>query len=105
MGKRVEFEDIEAMRRGAGIDDVELREAIGGLRVGDRVRLTLLAGTPPAADRAVLVRITAIRGPEFRGRLASPAPPDLPPGMRVVFGAAHIHSLADERPTHSGRRS
>ena len=40
MSKRVEFEDIEAMRRQAGIEDVELREAIRGLRVGSAVAFT-----------------------------------------------------------------
>ena len=101
MGKRVEIEDIEAMRRRVGVDDVELREAIRGLRIGDCVRLTLLVGEASAAPRTVLVRITGIRGPEFRGKLASPGPSGLRPGARVAFTAAHIHSLPNERPTHA----
>jgi hypothetical protein len=105
MGKRVEIEDIEAMRRRVGVDDVELRGAIGGLRVGDLVRLTLLAGPAPAARRTVVVRITAIHGPEFRGTLTSAGPADLRPGARVAFTASHIHSLPDERPAHAARRS
>jgi hypothetical protein len=105
MGTRVEIEDIEAMRRRVGVDDVELRGAIRGLRVGDRVRLTLLAGPAPAARRTVLVQITGIRGPEFRGKLASPGPPGIRPGARIAFTATHIHSVPDERPAHAGRRS
>jgi hypothetical protein len=101
VGKRVEFEDIEAMRRRVGVDDVEFRQAIGGLRVGDRVRLTLLAGPEPGARKTVLVRVTGIRGPQFRGELASPGPSGLRPGARLAFTAAHIHSLADDRLTHA----
>src|SRR5258708_6931518 len=40
MRHHIELENIEDMRREAGIDDVELREEIRGLRVGDSVRLT-----------------------------------------------------------------
>jgi hypothetical protein len=99
MGKRVEIEDIEAMRRDVGVDDIELRGAIRELRAGDRVRLTLFAESAPAARQTVLVRITAISGPTFRGKLASPGPSGLPPGARIAFTAAHIHSLPDERPS------
>ena len=49
MRTRVEIQDIEGMRRREGIDDVELREAIRGLRVGAFVNLTLLAETQGAA--------------------------------------------------------
>jgi hypothetical protein len=101
MAKRVEICDIEAMRRRVGVDDVELRDAIRGLRIGDGVRLTLLTGPDPAARKTVLVRVTGIRGPEFRGKLASPGPSGLRPGARLAFTAAHIHSLADEPPTHA----
>jgi len=42
MRSTVEIEDIEGMRQREGIDDVELREAVARLVVGDLVRLTLL---------------------------------------------------------------
>ena len=77
MAKPVEIENIEEMRRRVGIDDVELRQAIRGLRIGDYVKLTLRTGATSSAGEVFLVRITRIRGPEFRGkladRLASPA--------------------------------
>jgi hypothetical protein len=44
MQTSIEIEDIEEMRRAAGIDDVELRRDIRGLRAGDNVKLTLSAG-------------------------------------------------------------
>src|SRR5258708_5853692 len=70
MSQRVQFENIEEMRRTAGIDDVELREAIRQLQVGDSVKLTLLiAGSFPGEP--VIVRITSINGNQFRGKLAS----------------------------------
>jgi hypothetical protein len=105
MNKAVEIEDIEEMRRLVGIDDVELREAIRGLRTGDLVKLTLVTATTPPARETVLVRITGARGPEFRGRLAgrpaSPGLSGLAVGARVVFRAAHIHSVAKGRLTHA----
>ena len=105
MSKGVEIEDIEAMRQEAGIDDVELREAVRGLHAGDLVRLTLVARAAPAARETVLVRITAARGPEFLGRLddrpASPGLAALRAGTRLIFRPAHIHSVAKGRPTHA----
>jgi hypothetical protein len=102
MNKAVEIEDIEALRQQVGIDDVELREAVRGLRPGDVVRLTLVAA---GARETVRVRITAARGREFLGRLADgPAAPGLAAlraGARVTFRAAHIHSVAKGRPTHA----
>jgi hypothetical protein len=96
MRNTVAIEDIEEMRRREGIDDVELREGIRGLRVGDSVRLTLLTGAP-AAGETLLVRITRIRGRAFRGRLvARPASARLAPlqaGSLLDFTATHIHSL------------
>jgi len=59
MSKRVEFEDIEEMRRLAGIEDVELREAIRGLRVGDYVRITPLTGGHASPGRTLLARNVA----------------------------------------------
>jgi hypothetical protein len=47
MRHAVQLENIEELRRRQGIDDVELREAIGRLRVGDFVKLTLVTGPEP----------------------------------------------------------
>ena len=99
MDKQVALEDIEERRRSVGIDDVELREAIRGLRVGDHVRLTLLASPKASAGETLLVRITRIRSPRFWGELAekpaSPSFADLPLGSRVAFTTSHIHSLSE----------
>jgi hypothetical protein len=99
-----EIEDIEGLRRRAGIDEAELREAIRVLRAGDLVRLTLRTGTEAFAGETVPVRITSVRGRAFRGRLvhrpASAALPELRVGTVVNFTAAHVHSVPKERPTH-----
>ena len=58
MSKRVEFENIEETHRRAGIEDVELREAIRGLRVGDYVRITPLTGGHSSPGHTLLARIT-----------------------------------------------
>ena len=101
MGNRVEIENIEERRRQVGIDDVVLRDDIRGLDVGDLVKLTLLTDTASFAGETVLVRITSIRGPAFRGKLvckpASTGLSGLGVGSLVVFTAAHIHSLANSR--------
>ena len=101
MSKRVEFEDIEEMRRQAGIEDVELREAIRGLRVGDYVRITPLTGGHASPGRTLLARITRIEGDGFRGKLAgraaSPPRRGLQVGSAVAFTAAHIHSVVKGR--------
>jgi len=95
MGKPVKIENIEEMRRRAGIDDVELREEICELEVGDLVRLTLLTSTK--SFETVVVRITGIRGYTFRGQLtnkpASAGLARLRVGAPLVFTRAHIHSL------------
>jgi hypothetical protein len=57
MDKTLEIENIEALRRSVGIDDVELRGAIRQLRVGDLVNLTLLASDMPAAGETLSVRV------------------------------------------------
>ncbi len=102
----VEIQDIEDMRRRAGIEDVELREAIRGLRVGALVRVTLLVGAPSASGETLLVRITSIRGETFRGKLASRPTSaglsGLSSGMVLAFTRSHIHSLATERRTEPG---
>jgi hypothetical protein len=94
----VAIEDIEGMRRREGIEDVELRNEIGKLRVGDIVKLTLLAGPALLTAETVRVRIDRIRGSTFRGRLtAKPASPNMAQleiGSALIFTKAHIHSLA-----------
>jgi hypothetical protein len=104
MRNPVEIENIEEIRRREGIEDVELREEIRGLRVGDYIKLTLLTGTTPFARETLLVRITQIRGSTFRGELATtPASAglaELPVRSPLAFTAAHIHSLPREQPTH-----
>jgi hypothetical protein len=105
MDKHVEIEDIEAMRRRVGIDDVELREALRGLRIGDHVKLTFLTGKAPSAGETLLVQITRIRGGAFRGKLVErPASVGLS-GVRlrseITFTTAHIHSLPEGRLTHA----
>ena len=95
----VELEDIERLRLQAGIDDVELRLGIRGLRVGDYVNVTLLTGA--RSGTTSLVRITHISrmdGTIFQGRLVRSAGGN---GRRtsrsrlpLTFTATHIHSLA-----------
>jgi hypothetical protein len=98
----VEIEDIEGKRRQEGIEDVELREEIRGLRVGDVVKLTFLAG--PHSFETLPVRITRIRGSAFRGKLAvGPTATGLLSlrlGSAVTFTTEHIHSLARKRLAH-----
>lgn len=105
MGKHLEIENIEEMRRQVGIDDVELREAVRRLRVGDYVNLTLLTGTHSAAGKTVRVRITHTEGASFRGRLVGrppyPGPPGLGAGTRLTFTAAHIHSVPKGQCSHA----
>jgi len=104
MGNRIEIENIEERRRQVGIDDVVLREDIRGLDVGDLVKLTLLTDTASFAGETVLVRITSIRGPAFRGKLVckpiSIGLSRLGVGSLIAFTAAHIHSLARGREMH-----
>ncbi len=93
--KAVAIENIEEMRLRAGIDDVELRESVRRLRVGDRVRLTLLDGPGGTAGKMLWFRITRVEGSRFRGRLAGgQSPAGLRPGALLSFTAAHIHSVA-----------
>jgi hypothetical protein len=96
MQNPIEIENIEALRRQQGIDDVELHQQIRGLRVGDTVKLTVSTGAP-FPGRALLVRITRIRGLDFRGKIV------LAPGTAVLerlrvgavlaFTADQIHSI------------
>jgi hypothetical protein len=98
----VEIENIEEMRRREGIEDVELRAEIRGLRVGDVVKITFLAG--PHTLETLLVRITSIRGAAFRGKLAngpnSAGLSSLRVGSPVAFTSDHIHSLPRKQPPH-----
>src|SRR5262245_37042329 len=104
MGADVRIENIEALRRRQGIDDFELRAAIRGLEVGDSIRLTLLSGDTSAARETVVVRITAVDGPQFRGKLAArpvhKTLADLKAGLPLAFTANCIHSVVGERSTH-----
>ena len=99
MPDTVLIENIETMRLREGIDDVELRAGVRRLAVGDVVRLTLVAGGKTA--ETLPVRITAISGTNFRGRLtAGPtcsALAALSEGSTLDFTAAHIHSLLKVR--------
>jgi hypothetical protein len=104
MRPAVAVENIEEMRCQVGINDVELRKAIRGLRAGDFVRLTLLTGPPPCAAETLLVRITRVRGRAFRGKLASrPVSARLArlrAGWPVAFTSDHIHSIPGGRADH-----
>jgi hypothetical protein len=102
MRKPIEIENIEELRRREGIEDIALREGIRGLGIGDFVKVTLLTGRTPATGETLLVRITSIKGPAFRGKLASkPVSPGLATlrvGSQLAFTAAHIHSLLKGQP-------
>jgi hypothetical protein len=102
MPKPVEIENIEDMRRREGIVDVELQNDIRALHIGDVVRLTLLSQAKSLASETVFVRITSIRGDDFRGKLANrPACSGLSKlrvGTPVIFTKAHIHSLPKALP-------
>lgn len=91
----IEIEDIEEVRRQEGIDDVELRAAIRDLEAGDFVKLTFVTGR--TTFETVVVRITSIRGHEFRGKLAvktaSKNLSSLSDGKAIVFRSVHIHSI------------
>lgn len=101
MSRSIQLENIEAMRHQAGIEDEELRAAITELRIGDHVRLTVLPDRAPAAPRTVVVRITSIRGPEFRGKMTDQRDSAELSRLQVAFTSAHIHSLAKAAPIHA----
>lgn len=89
------IENIEQQRQREGIDDVELREQIARLVVGDLVQVTLITG--PRSFESALVEILAIEGETFRGKLArkpdSPALGKVKVRAEIAFAAAHIHSI------------
>ncbi len=99
----VEIENIEQLRRCEGIEDIELREAIDDLRVGDSVNLTLLSRAPSLAGETLQVRITSIRGEVFRGKLtqgpASAGLSELRAGSFLTFTRDHIHSIPMRQKT------
>jgi hypothetical protein len=96
MATAVRIEDIEELRQGQGIDDVELRHEVARLAVGDVVLLTLV-GTSALARETLPARITSIRGAAFRGKLvrgpACVALSALRAGSIVAFTGAQIHSI------------
>jgi len=102
MPEPVQLENIEQMRRKAGIDDAELRNQISRLAVGDLVRVTLLSGTGPNAGETLPVRITSIRGGVLRGELVarpvSAALAKVQVGFPIAFTIAHIHSIPSPLP-------
>lgn len=103
----IDIENIDELRRREGIDDVELHEDIGRLRVGDHVLLTFLSGTNLRAT--LPVRITCIRAGRFRGRLIGmtgrPELLGLRPNILVTFTATQIHSIARPQPAPVRRKS
>ncbi len=105
MRRLLEIEDIEELRTMEGIDDVELRDEIRGLRAGDFVKLTFRTETQPFARETLSVRITSIRGRAFRGKLTQGPTliglPELRAGSLVRFTAAHIHSIAKKQATRA----
>jgi hypothetical protein len=96
----VEIQDVEQLRQRAGIDDVELREQVRRLRVGDHVKLTFLAG--PAKAETLCVRLTSIRRGKYHGELVrgarTPQLAHLCSGSRITFTRAHVHSVASNPP-------
>jgi hypothetical protein len=96
----IEIQDVEELRQRAGIDDVELREQVRRLRVGDLVKLTFLAG--PARAEILCVRLTSIRRGKFSGELVSgartPQLAHLCRGSLVTFTRDHVHSVPKSPP-------
>ena len=107
MPKLIEIENIEEMRLREGIVDVELRDQIRGLQIGDLVKVTLLAMAKSGTGETVLVQITSIRGNGFRGKLTrrpvSVGLSKLRAGLPIAFTKAHIHSIPKEQLTHEPR--
>jgi hypothetical protein len=68
----ITIENTDEMRRCEGIDDDELRAAIGRLRMGDKVRLTFLTGL--SFQETLPARFTRIPGKSV------PRSPGLPSG-------------------------
>ena len=104
MRNPIVVEDIEGMRRRQGIDDVELREEIRGLTIGDFVKLTLLTRRGSCTGETLSVRITRIKGSLFFGELAVRPTFNglmkLRVGSPVRFTTDHIHSVPKRQTKH-----
>lgn len=100
----VEIENIYELRRRQGITDVELRQKIRKLKVGDSVKLTFLTAMQMFSGESLLVRITSITAQALRGKLAHRPTfiglSKLRVGSRITFTTEHIHSIPKERPRH-----
>ena len=101
----LQVQDIEEMRRRAGIKDVELRQAIRVLRVGARQNY--------APGRRAGCRWRDAAGPDHRhpggasrGKLAdrptSAGLSGLRPGRALAFTGSHIHSVPGMRADRNG---
>lgn len=95
MKSPIDLEDIDSMRLQLGVDDVDLRDRIKQLVVGDCVRLTFLSTIK--GNHTLMVRITSAKNGAFRGRLlqvpVKMAPSALRVGILIPFAAEHIHSI------------
>jgi hypothetical protein len=93
----VEIENIEELRRLAGIDDAELHQEIRTLRPGDQVRLTFLVDGKAPASATVVVRVVSIRGGIFHGKLETRPTVVGSVGLNVnssvTFNKDQIHSI------------
>jgi hypothetical protein len=98
----IPIEEIGALRRQLGIEDIELHAQVGRLRVGDLVRLTFLPAEPTGPGETLDVRITSIRYDRYRGRLVGRpvrvALARLRPGVLIGFTEGQIHSVTAPRP-------
>lgn len=97
MRQTLQIENIDQLRLRQGIDDVELREKIGQLQVGDCVNLTFLKGAQQGASKTVPVQIVRIVKEKFEGKLlkslGSLGPTDLKVGSMISFRRYHVHSI------------
>lgn len=105
MPETLKIENIEHMRQLQGIDDVELRESIRRLRIGDCVHLTFLSGSRPVRSKTVPVRIVAIDKDRFTGEimesLTSLGQDHLRERSLVTFQERHVHSIPKLKPEDS----
>lgn len=102
----IEIENIECMRLREGINDLELRQDIRGLRIGHCVKLTLVSGDRPLEGETVTVRITVHSRrivPGQAGKAAGVRCLQGPGGAApLTFSTAHIHSILKARPPEQG---
>jgi hypothetical protein len=93
------IENIEEKRLQEGIDDVELRAEVRGLRVGDSVKLTFLCGA--TSFETLVCQITRIERANFWGKLvkkpASSGLAELSAGSLIAFSSDQIHSITNRR--------